>query len=352
MIVGLYLHKIFTFTHTSGIWGENIWALALKKGIERNYPEHKVYLFGENFGFEPEVDIAIYFHAGQYANPKRLGRIKNIYLQQNYAEELDRQAKKVQPFINMRTDKNTKVATISVELSKKHGWKLLEPAVDTDIFYPTKFDSKYNFEVAYVGNNIKDEQKTISYLRIPDLRYGVFGNGFNCPISHEDSLKVYSSSFINLNFCTRPELNVLTARSYQIAACKGFIVSEWTQGLEERFGTSIEYVRPGQDAGQRIKEVLAGIKSNPAKAKEQRERAYKIVKERFNVDVQAKDLYNWIMDDNVETKKECGECKMECTQKTNVCNCTNPECVRHGKCCDCVAYHHAKGELPVCLRKQ
>ncbi len=29
------------------------------------------------------------------------------------------------------------------------------------------------------------------------------------------------------------------------------------------------------------------------------------------------------------------------------CNCTYP-CNKHGRCCECVAYHRAAGELPAC----
>ena len=31
------------------------------------------------------------------------------------------------------------------------------------------------------------------------------------------------------------------------------------------------------------------------------------------------------------------------------CPCTS-DCVRHGKCCECVAHHAGKGNLPACLR--
>lgn len=31
------------------------------------------------------------------------------------------------------------------------------------------------------------------------------------------------------------------------------------------------------------------------------------------------------------------------------CICTNVGCKNHGRCCDCVANHRAKGNLPVCL---
>jgi len=35
------------------------------------------------------------------------------------------------------------------------------------------------------------------------------------------------------------------------------------------------------------------------------------------------------------------DCKIECT-------CTYP-CNKHGKCCECVAYHRVNGEVPACF---
>lgn len=41
---------------------------------------------------------------------------------------------------------------------------------------------------------------------------------------------------------------------------------------------------------------------------------------------------------------------MECSIQDNLknCNCTYEPCARKGKCCECVAYHRASGELPAC----
>lgn len=39
---------------------------------------------------------------------------------------------------------------------------------------------------------------------------------------------------------------------------------------------------------------------------------------------------------------------MECSNKRE-CACTYPSCSRHGKCCECVAYHRDQGELPGCF---
>jgi hypothetical protein len=40
---------------------------------------------------------------------------------------------------------------------------------------------------------------------------------------------------------------------------------------------------------------------------------------------------------------------MECKKEINLknCNCTYP-CEKKGVCCECVAYHRKRGELPAC----
>ncbi|MBA3051558.1 MAG: DUF6485 family protein [Candidatus Omnitrophota bacterium] len=41
---------------------------------------------------------------------------------------------------------------------------------------------------------------------------------------------------------------------------------------------------------------------------------------------------------------------MECNIERNLkdCNCSYEPCGRKGKCCECVRYHRAMGELPAC----
>ncbi len=41
---------------------------------------------------------------------------------------------------------------------------------------------------------------------------------------------------------------------------------------------------------------------------------------------------------------------MECKQEENKKGCTcTANCNRHGLCCECVAYHRAKGQIPGCF---
>ena len=37
----------------------------------------------------------------------------------------------------------------------------------------------------------------------------------------------------------------------------------------------------------------------------------------------------------------------DCSNKRD-CACTSPGCPRHGKCCDCLAYHLSSKQLPGC----
>ncbi|NLO99686.1 MAG: hypothetical protein GX386_05285 [Clostridiaceae bacterium] len=39
---------------------------------------------------------------------------------------------------------------------------------------------------------------------------------------------------------------------------------------------------------------------------------------------------------------------MACNNTVN-CTCTYTSCSRHGKCCECVAYHRRSGEVPGCF---
>lgn len=42
---------------------------------------------------------------------------------------------------------------------------------------------------------------------------------------------------------------------------------------------------------------------------------------------------------------------MECKKEDNSrsCSCSSTGCARRGVCCDCVAAHRAKGQLPACF---
>ncbi|ADU65374.1 DUF6485 family protein [Desulfurispirillum indicum] len=40
---------------------------------------------------------------------------------------------------------------------------------------------------------------------------------------------------------------------------------------------------------------------------------------------------------------------MDCKPNTKDCACSYPGCPRHGRCCECVAYHRGKNQVTACF---
>lgn len=285
MKIGLYLFKIFSFTHCKGVYGDEIWARALMKGLNK-IEGIECQIYGENFGFAGQSDIAIYFNITE-RNNKWYGK-ENIIFHQNFWLNDEENQRRIDNILST----GFRIATISKYWADKYNWKMLYPAVDTDMFYPQKYTEKYNFDLAYIGNNIKDQQKTKDYFTIPGLKYGVYGNGFNKPISHRESLKVYSSAKANLNFGFDKKLEIIAPRIFQVAACKGLIICEYLKVYKDIFGDSMFWVE--NDVQVEIKNFLNIIKADPKRIEQMKEKAFSTVLNDYSCDKQAKELWRWI----------------------------------------------------------
>ena len=148
--------------------------------------------------------------------------------------------------------------------------------------------------MAYIGNNIKEGNKTQKYLSAQDIKYGIFGNGFNNPVGHNESLKIFCSSLTNLNYGFDPELEIITARIFQIAACKGLIMSEYLPVYKEIFGDNMLWIYNDKDIGFQIQNHIKFIKRNEKLAQKMKENCYEIIKEKFTAETQGKILWEWI----------------------------------------------------------
>lgn len=280
--IGLMLEKINTFTHTPGIYGDEIWANALCKGLNAiEGVEARTY--GENMGYMPEVDIAIYFYFFK-GTPK--GK-KNIFIFQNFTDNENHVFNTKARMEWVKTKNFDKIFTISKKYSEEYNWALLYPCVDMDFFKPQKENPKYKFELAYIGNNIKDQKKTEDWLKITGIKYGIFGNGFNKPISHIESLRVFSNS-VNLNFGFDTKKEILTARIFQISACKGTVICEYLKSYKDIFQDNMYFVY--DDPQREIRQILRNLVSA------QNRNGYEVVKNDFNCYKQGKILYDLITD--------------------------------------------------------
>jgi spore maturation protein CgeB len=165
--------------------------------------------------------------------------------------------------------------------SGRHGiW--LPFGVDTGLFQPVPPGREYSYDVAYIGNDIKGEARTLQYI-YPAARFdfGLFGN-WKLPrrsqilfwrsrpyqrkfsritqgkIPQEDVPLLYSHSKINLN-CTAQDCldwDVITLRTYEVLACKGFLISDRVPSAEQELEDGVAFTEGGRDLLEKIKYFL------------------------------------------------------------------------------------------------
>lgn len=155
---------------------------------------------------------------------------------------------------------------------------------DTEFFSPQPVRPEFNFDVSYVGNDIKGKERTMNYLYpAVDFNFGLFGN-WQSPsipikrpwkglsllflpkyrwkfpkisqgrIAQNDVPALYSSSKINLN-CTLQscvDWDVITLRTYEVLACKGFLITDYVPALETELKDGLVITTGGEDLREKI----------------------------------------------------------------------------------------------------
>ncbi len=131
-------------------------------------------------------------------------------------------------------------------------------AVDRERFYAHGPDDRYSGRIIFVGNDIRGESADAKYLA-PAVDHGLqlYGGPRTNPayeairkgrLSEEELPKVYSSA-INLNYSIpiAAEYGMMNMRVYEVAACKGKLLSDtMPQGFESdgRHGNPLPFVYP------------------------------------------------------------------------------------------------------------
>ena len=184
---------------------------------------------------------------------------------------------------------------------------LLPLAADITIFHPKVTSPNYEYDVAYVGNDIKGEERTMRYL-YPAINYkfGLFGNWNLKPfpysrmfanlsqghITHEDLATLYSSAKIILNFTGQDSAvwDAMNLRFFEVLACKGFLISDKIPAANREMKDCVVFTDGYQDLNQKIEYYLA----RPQERKEIAERGYQYVIQNATVEARAKQLYRFI----------------------------------------------------------
>ncbi|TLD42262.1 MAG: hypothetical protein JETT_1505 [Candidatus Jettenia ecosi] len=293
------------------LYGESIChALRKVKGIK--FAE----LYAPNYLPNEELDVMIYLNG---TKPNDNWAKRHIsYMQNAYGEGSD---KVLEEFQKIGYDGYAFISKKLLSMHKNSGFSgiFLPFGVDLDTFYPRKAERKYTFEVAYIGNDIKGECRTTKYL-FPAVKYnfGLFGN-WEIPkarlrfwknwrkvseykrifqkisqgkIPQEKVPVLYSNAKINLN-CTAQDCvnwDVITLRTFEVLACKGFLITDRVAVAEETMKDCMVFTEGDEDLAEKIEYYL----SHENERKIIAENGYEYVIKHASIEKRVKELYSYI----------------------------------------------------------
>lgn len=295
--------------------GDELLGESLSSAIKNIYPECKAELYAPNFLPQGKLDVMIYLNdiapVGSYANSHVL------YLQNGgLGEEAENLLKRL---VANNYDGYIFFSRKLLEIHQNFGGHgiFLPFGVDLNCFKPMEVDLKYEHEVAYIGNDIKGKDVTMTYLYPAlDFDFGLYGNwqipktrfwrsfGKLAPykkpfqkiskgkIPQSDVPALYSSAKINLN-CTLKDCvdwDVITLRTYEVLACRGFLISDTVPVAKELMDDCMVFTS-GNDE---LKEQITYYLSKPKERKRIADNGYEYVIKNASIEARAKELVDYI----------------------------------------------------------
>ena len=101
-----------------------------------------------------------------------------------------------------------------------------------------ELDLPKKFDVSFVGSNVWGRNAYIQEIKRLGIEVATFGSGWNSgKISFDQMLNTFNSSKINLNFSGVGSNGAkqLKGRIFEIAMCRGFLLTEYVPGVERFF---------------------------------------------------------------------------------------------------------------------
>jgi spore maturation protein CgeB len=305
MKIGLYTKwpKGVSSKYGYNLHGDELYADSMCQELEKNDAIESANRYYPNSLPKEKLDVMIYLND---TSPHHQWARKHVlYLQNGYGEGSDKVLEKLRDEIY---DGFAFISNKLLEIHRSDGFEgiFLPFGVNTDLFYPVEKKEQYSYDVAYIGNDIKGEERTTQYI-LPAIKYNfaLYGNWRNPkprlrrkiqfwrPIGIIPEYKeilfnitkgkipqaevpfIYSSAKINLN-CTLQDCvdwDVITLRTYEVLACKGFLITDKVKIAEKTMHECIIFTDGGTDLSEKIKYYL----HHPEEREKYAQRGYEYV---------------------------------------------------------------------------
>lgn len=319
MKIGFYIKwDKFSLSSSGNVIGDELWGESLCKAISKQYKDIKAELYAPNYLPKNKLDLMIYLND---TKPNENFASRHIlYLQNGYGDKAERLIEKM---VKNNYDGYVFFSNRLKDIfDKKHGTKeslYLPFGVDTEIFSPQKYNPSYDFDCSYIGNDIKGEDATMKYIYpAKDFDFGLFGNWehslhkikfwknferkapykklFNKlskgRVPQEEVPALYSSSKINLNFTLQSciDWDVITLRTYEVLACKGFLITDIVPSAKATMSECMVFTTGNDDLKEKILYYLNNVKERNKIA----QNGYEYVVKFASIDYRASELINYI----------------------------------------------------------
>ncbi|SJZ68030.1 spore maturation protein CgeB [Trichlorobacter thiogenes] len=283
MKIGFYIQWPKNSMNSKGnVLGDELIGESLVRAFRRLPEIDWCELYAPNHLPDRALDIMIYMNENEPV--KEWARRHVLYMQNAYGDGSDAVLRKFQSrkydgyaFISKRL--------LQLHLAEGYGGIFLPFGVDVETFRPVPKEACYAFDVAYVGSDIKGEERTVRYLVpatgynfglfgnwvIPRSRFRIWKNWGKRPnyqktfeklsrgkIPQADVPILYSSTQINLN-CTAQDCvdwDVITLRTLEVLACKGFLITDRVSAAERELDGCVVFTDGDDDLVKKIRYYL------------------------------------------------------------------------------------------------
>lgn len=284
MDIGLYIKwDKGSLNSRRNVLGDELHGEAMCRSLRKLSGIRSAELYAPNYLPAHKLDVMIYLND---TKPNERWAIRHVlYMQNAYGKGSEDVLK---TFQHIGYDGYAFISKRLLNLHIQSGLNgiFLPFGVDLRTFYPRPKDTNYEFEVAYIGNDIKGEARTMNYLfPAVNYRFGLFGNWeiprakilfwknwrkklpYQKPfqllsrgkIPQEKVPVLYSNAKINLN-CTAQDCvdwDVITLRTYEVLACRGFLITDRVKAAEASMTDCMVFTDGGEDMIKKIDYYLS-----------------------------------------------------------------------------------------------
>lgn len=344
MKIGFYLEWMVGSLLPSNKWnvvGEELLAMGWIKELKKIDSSIEADLYSHNKKPTEKLDIMIYMNYNSKINYDWAD--KNImYIENDFGDKGSASTIIKKYLSKYKIDAILSFSERIIDFLEKSGYKTyyFPFSVDTEIYHPVKYDSEFDYEIAYVGSNIKGGDNNKKFMK-PVLKYntGLFGNWKTIlgehtrirniwktekkpdiytiaiiikllrlkikdrlnrklfrlsqgKISTENMIKLLSSSKIMLNV-TLPgnkHFDMINYRILEALACKGFVISDYTPLAEKYLSGCLVFSKGGKDLREKIDYYLEHEDERKAIA----QRGYEEIQKHYTSKQRAQELYDII----------------------------------------------------------